>query len=893
MSAAKVNKEAEEYCKKHPSAEADELIRHLTDKFPGVLVPTINGIVSSYIPTPYPTSPAVIKPTKTPPVPWYAYQPSKHVNFKHFITTTLPKTMKLNTSAINTISSSTKDLTNLIPDPTLPKFDPCYGLVIGNVQSGKTANFTGLIARTADSGYNLIVVLSGGNFNDLRVQTQKRLFKDLIDPVNILSPKKKWHKATGWDDENKGDVEDEVWDPNWDIAKENCLIVSKKNASTLEKLRKWIDTHITGTSYPVNLLLIDDEADHASLNLLAKKKTNPSDDATRINKEIRLLLNSFQRHVYIGFTASPFANMFVPPQTDGTKHPKTGKVLPTLYPRDFIYLLPEPEGYFGLKKMCPGDHASFTPRHLSEVGEKEAEFYHKNSTVRKLKDAIKPGLRDAIFDSFIALGMRYHREGKNRNFHHSMLIHTIVTKKEMHGILDTVRPFVSLLKGIIASGGTTRPRKEIFSAFEKRYTVRKKTIDSPLKFSDLRACITEYFSDLSTHQFPEVLEVSSDPEKGSDLRYPDSEPYFVIAIGALRLSRGFTLEQLLTSYFVREPKQVKSDTLIQQGRWFGFRGGNEDLVTIHLTESLRDHFWALKEVENELHDAVHHFQNSQLDPKYFAVPVMKAANQLPTEMAKIPAKRAIVHSLLESDYIPKKSTGFPISNTSALKTAHIARNKDTMEQFDALVSKAVAASGGSLPTRDNTSGNYVFQSVPLDDVVEFLKNSLSNFVDDVFNKKMLLEYLDTRKANGNECSLWTVAVIGNKPNKKTDQPVVFKSGSPHKFTLSLVERSRTDVNSDNLGTFTQSEDFEIGMTVPPSTAKTRRRLCGLRDPTNPLLLVYLVDKNSKPRVGRHPLKTNDHIFTMAIAFPPALLTAAEKKKYNSEVWWNQKLQLDK
>ena len=191
MSVTKVDEEAEKYCKKHPSAKSSELLTHLISKFPGILPTTINGIVSSYIPTPYPTSPAVIKPTKIPPVPWYAYQPSKHVNFKHFITTTLPKTMKLNTSAINTISSSTKDLTNLIPNPTLPKFDPCYGLVIGNVQSGKTANFTGLIARTADSGYNLIVVLSGGNFNDLRVQTQKRLFKDLIDPVNLLSPKKK------------------------------------------------------------------------------------------------------------------------------------------------------------------------------------------------------------------------------------------------------------------------------------------------------------------------------------------------------------------------------------------------------------------------------------------------------------------------------------------------------------------------------------------------------------------------------------------------------------------------------------------------------------------------------------------------------------------------------
>ena len=128
------------------------------------------------------------------------------------------------------IASSSSDLINRLSNPKSSSFNPVSGLVIGNVQSGKTANYTALIARAADSGYNLIIVLSGGNFNDLRVQTQKRLFKDLIDPVNNFPQSKKWHKSTGVAPKNKGDVGDEVWNPNWDFVNENCLLVSRKIA---------------------------------------------------------------------------------------------------------------------------------------------------------------------------------------------------------------------------------------------------------------------------------------------------------------------------------------------------------------------------------------------------------------------------------------------------------------------------------------------------------------------------------------------------------------------------------------------------------------------------------------------------------------------------------------
>ena len=215
-----------------------DLVKHLQGKFPSVPVPKLESVAGFHIPIPYPSVHVVKKKTAKPRVPWYTYNASTHHNFTHFYNVTLQgmPTAK----AIATISGSTLELVNLLPDPFGGKFENCSGLVIGNVQSGKTANFTGLVARAADSGYNLIIVLSGGNFNDLRCQTQKRLFKDLIDPVNLLPGVKGWHKTTTALSDNSGDVGDEGWNPNWDSANTNCLVVTKKNPTTLKKLRLWL-----------------------------------------------------------------------------------------------------------------------------------------------------------------------------------------------------------------------------------------------------------------------------------------------------------------------------------------------------------------------------------------------------------------------------------------------------------------------------------------------------------------------------------------------------------------------------------------------------------------------------------------------------------------------------
>ena len=629
--------------------------------------------------------------------------------------------------------------------------------------------------------------------------------------------------------------------------------------------------------------MIDDEADSASLNLVLSQK-DPDTEASRINKEVRTILYGVPNRNYIGFTASPFANMFVPPSKDTLKD-NLGNHIPTLFPRDFIYLLPEPKGYFGLKKMCPGDDPKFT-NHLIKVEEEEAKFYRKK---KKLKVAIKDGMKNSIFDFFIALGIHFIRKKKDPNFHQSMLIHTKETVKTMHGILDTVEPFIKRMKQTIFSkGSTNKIQKDLFEKFELRYDSIKSSITNPPDFDQLTDALVLYFNDRRCTNFPKVLEISSDPNKGSNLKYPQGQPYSVIAIGAARLSRGFTLENLYTTYFVREPKTVKSDTLLQQGRWFGFRGSNEDLVKIHLTEKLINHFWNLKLVEEDLHDTIRHFQMSNLDPSLYAVPVMKAAGQLPTDIGKIPKMRKEVYGMLSGDYLPKKGTGFPI-NIGSDKADHEQRNSDNLESFGELFDKMITIAG-KIPPRDD-QGNYVFDKIPLDDVVAFFEESLDNFIDDPYNKKQLLEYLRIRKSIGTECSSWTVVIVGNKADSAKDTRIRFNLTSSNEIDLHLVNRSRTGEGTDDFRAFTQIKDFSINSKNTSGT--TIKQHCGNRDPENPILLVYIVNKDSKPSVpGRAPLNTSEHIFTMAIGFPRSTLTADEKKKYNSEKWWNEHLELE-
>jgi hypothetical protein len=881
---------AQQFCSGYlGSDKGTDLAKYLSNQFPDITDLDLMKVKNSYVAESDPPSSSI--PQTLTGKEWYNFNSDTDHNFRIYFRESLNLP---DPDSEESIASNSGEIINRLPNPKSTDFTPVSGLVIGNVQSGKTANYTALIARAADSGYNLIIVLSGGNFNDLRVQTQKRLFKDLIEPVNNSPQSKKWHKSTGVSENNKGDIEDDIWNPNWDFKNENCLLVSKKNSATLPRISKWLNAVILPAAkaegIDINLLLIDDEADHASLNLEITNKSSTG-EASTINQEIRTLLYLVERKAYVGFTASPFANMFVAPEYDGTRFKPGGDMMPTLYPRDFIYLLPEPKGYFGLKKLCPGDEPKWT-NHLAVVSEKEAKFYRKN-TERRGTSEMFSGMKSSIFEYFISLGMRYIRKGSN-NFHHSMLVHTKEKMITMHGLVDTITPFVHKVRQTIQSRGIGRESyRTIFKEFKEYYcNVRKSTLNNPPEFEELSEELWEYFSDFQCSSFPKVLEISSDDTKGDNLDYPEDEPLAVIAIGGNRLSRGFTLEGLHTSYFVREPKQLKSDTLLQQGRWFGFRGKNEDLVRIFTTESLRDEFWVLKKIENDLHDTIRHFETCKLDTKQYAVPILKANSQLPTSKDKLPKDLGrIVNSMFPGDYLPRLGSGFPIDNSGTLKQhEHYNKNQINLKLVGDFVDKL--CSNQKTPIRRN-EGHYQFDDVGLKQIIDLFEPSLHNFIEDPYNKKQLLEYLQVRSINGNECSKWTVAIMGNQPSR-SDKVVKF-GNSEQEFTLNLVQRTRKARGSNDFGVFLpQTPHFAIGMDY--TEGETIKQILSRRDKKNPILLIYLIDKDSEPNkkndTNRAKLGTKDHIAAFAIGLPLATLTSEERKNYNIEFWHNKKLNME-
>lgn len=253
------------------------------------------------------------------------------------------------------------------------------GLVIGDVQSGKTAVFTGLINKAADAGYRIIIVLTG-MLETLRRQTQGRLDAEFVGKPSGNYAEKHEGKAIGVGliDSKHIPVSCTSVDADFNkklrgtlnfplaSANEPLLLVLKKNRSVLVSVNKWLkDKNLDGQYINRPLLLIDDEADNASVN------TNKEDqDPTKINEQIRILLALFKNATYIGFTATPFANVFINPDVD-----VSGDTPDDLFPRNFIRTTNIPSNYFGVPEM------------LSDTDFNEEVSYEKSPYLCRINDA--------------------------------------------------------------------------------------------------------------------------------------------------------------------------------------------------------------------------------------------------------------------------------------------------------------------------------------------------------------------------------------------------------------------------------------------------------------------------------------------------------------------------
>lgn len=528
------------------------------------------------------------------------------------------------------------------------------GMVVGHVQSGKTANYTGLICKAADAGYRLIVVIAGIH-NNLRNQTQARIDEGFIGrdtgrlahsnktqrqkiigvgqfdqrefPVSLTNTLRDFNKATATTNTSQ-------------IGQYNVpvVLVIKKNSSTLKNLLEWLKEHSVhqGTqmvSQP--MLLIDDEADNASINTAYSR-----DEVTRINSQIRELLSLFHRSCYVGYTATPFANIFIDPDTDD-------EVLKQdLFPRHFIIGLDAPSNYFGAQKVF----LDARDRHVRLIDDNEDVLPMKHRIDHPV-DVLPDSLLRAVRTFIVARAIRNAR-GQQAS-HASMLINASRFTDVQGRLRSRVADIVSQMRDAVAVDGSKgraalkNPEIAMFHAvWEAEYGGAEGA-----GWSEVQARLHEVLI------AARVVEVNAS-KRSQPLDYDQGGEHgvTVIAVGGFSLSRGLTLEGLTVSYFLRN--SMMYDTLMQMGRWFGYRPGYEDLCRIWIPADGVGWYAHIHEAMDDLQVQLKRMELAKATPEQFGLAVrshpeslvVTARNKMGTGR-EFPMKVSLEEKLIETTRI--------------------------------------------------------------------------------------------------------------------------------------------------------------------------------------------------------------------------------------------------
>ncbi|WP_303984887.1 Z1 domain-containing protein [Niallia circulans] len=528
-------------------------------------------------------------------------------NYMEYMTRDLPP------AVLNTIDEDTNAIMNNLADPDLGSFSR-YGMVVGHVQSGKTSNYAALICKAADAGYRFIVVIAGAQ-NNLRSQTQKRLNEVFIGVNNkgvgkLADFKKEKMPDSLTNEENDFKIETAKAreTTNFENMQLPILVVIKKHTKTLSHLLEWLDKHYKN-QVDKAMLVIDDESDYGSIN--TKKEENP----TVINEKIRLLLQKFKKSAYVAYTATPYANIFIDHEAsnDGIGR--------DLFPSDFIYALEAPSNYFGAEKIFNQNNKKY----VVEIPEDEVIYEHddyipyssnSNPFVIKHKkeyenelNQLPESLHDAVRLFIINIAIRNLR---NQKKHNSMLIH-ISRFTEVHiKVKKLVTKYFERIKKEIKAYGNL-PNGDHYSndlkSLKDTFNTRLKDIEFDFKTIIKQICaIIDSILIVDVHQKAKI-----------PLVYRDDIQTNAIVVGGLSLSRGFTLEGLSVSYFLRTT--IYYDTLMQMGRWFGYRIGYEDICRVYLTEDMNNKFGFIIDATNDLISRLNEMREENLTPEDFGLAV--------------------------------------------------------------------------------------------------------------------------------------------------------------------------------------------------------------------------------------------------------------------------------
>lgn len=510
------------------------------------------------------------------------------------------------------LDAATSRIVERLSDPQRVAAYQTKGLVVGYVQSGKTANFTGVLAKAIDAGYRLIIVLTG-TVDILREQTQRRVDMELIGQENILRdldpldveamagfeyiddpdwPKKFISHGGRPSTRNFPDIirltnrkfdykslksgivalEIEKVDKSKPLfAPENLpsssarIVIVKKNGLVLKKLVNDLK-NIKSRLGEIPALIIDDESDQASINTSDPKKwAQGRIERTTINGLLARLLHLLPRAQYVGYTATPFANVFVDPSD-----------AEDIFPKDFLISLDRPPGYMGVNDfhdldslLNPEDRTISNSREKAHV----RNIFRTQDRSARLQEAV---------DAFVLSGaLKLYRESQEHvagHFrHHTMLVHESVRTADHDLIAKEVRD-VWKAAAYSSPAGLNR-LEQLYNEDFKLVCAAQGTDPFPETFDALKSFVSKVVARITENGDPVII-VNGEKDMAKEAVDFDKRSVWRILVGGAKLSRGFTIEGLTISWYRRKTKQA--DTLMQMGRWFGFRRGYRDLVRLYI-----------------------------------------------------------------------------------------------------------------------------------------------------------------------------------------------------------------------------------------------------------------------------------------------------------------------
>jgi hypothetical protein len=730
--------------------------------------------------------------------------------------------------AVRSIDDTSSEVVSLLANPARDQFR-CRGLVVGYVQSGKTANMTAVMSKAIDAGYNLIVLLAGMT-NKLRAQTQGRLENDLVARHRDL-----WQLYTTQED--GGDfVVPRNGSFTMPVESRAQLAVMKKVTSRLEAFQRTIEKTPPMIRNELKVLLIDDECDEGSVNAASGEY-----DMTRINACIREIVGSLPGVSYVGYTATPFANVFIDP------FPHNKEELDDLYPEDFVTTLPRPEGYFGAREVFGRDPDNADDQSGEDEGKNviravsEDELDRLRPPGKSNKDEFHPevtgSLEEAILWFIGSCAIRLARGHRDR--HMTMLVHTSPFVIQHQYMARAIGDWIDGNKDELCQGKGP--------VFEELKELMQRELDAyPEESPEHR---TRPSADEALDEMNEVLSrIQLAIENGtSEYRLDYSgEAKIYIVIGGAVLSRGLTLEGLMVSFFLRTSKQY--DTLLQMGRWFGFRHGYEDLPRLWTTRELASSFRSLSHIEEEIRDDIATYRENNLTPMEFAVRVRTIPGMAITSAAKM--KHAY-----------RREISYEGRHIQTIRFDHRDRDavKGNWRAGEELIESIGHAHFGKV------SKGCLATGVPLEAVRRFLSSYRICDKHMDLNREHLLGFVD---GNPKMLAQWNVALV--QPNKGgTSNRPLDGFGQVH-----TVNRSKLKLNEENyadIKALMSKQDVLIDVDEDIDTSGNRswKELKEFR-PEVPLLLLYPIDAESKARKGspnRADLDALDDLLGIGVVFP--------------------------